>query len=271
MLKACRLGLLILAAVGLHGQPRIQVPVTQQTISIDGDSTDWRDVKALGAGIGFYPGDGRSGTPDHPGTTVLGTIDGADDCQVAIWMVHDGRYLYVLAEITDDDHEPFDALNSDYPAFREDTLQLYIDSANARRRWISGAPIQEQAGFEQFGVSTDGNIWGENCDFNTSGKLRQPAPQGSAPDGINWSVACTVRRLATGFLYVFEERIALAGKPGANMERLRPGRSYGFNAEFCDADRGTPLEGYIWWSSHSEIDAWNRPALWGTMILAPGP
>ena len=249
--------------------PRIDVPYTERVPIVDGMNNEWGDIKAFGKGITFYPGDGNEGTAEAPGTTVCRTIDDGHDCTVRLWLVHNGTYLYVLAEVEDDDHELFDIANQKNPAYLEDTLQLYIDSSNSRKSNISGNPIQQQTGYEQFGISTDGNIWGENCDFNTSGRNKQPAPQGSAPDGKYWTVAVSVRRINSGFLYVFEERILLAGRPGGNMRPLYPGESYGFNAEFCDADRGVQLEGFIWWSSHSEIDAWNSQNLWGTMLLAP--
>ena len=268
--------LAFLALTALHGypslaQPVIPVPFVRDAPLMDGDARDWAVIKNLDRGIVFYDGDGNRGERGEPGTTVCGKVDGEADCRVELWLAHDGRYLYILAEVADDDHEPFDLFNRQYPAFKEDTLQLYVDSVNARRHGIRGEPIGRQPGYEQFGVSTDGNIWGENCDFNTSGRNREPAPTGSAPDGYHWTVACTVHKSEAGYRYIFEERILLNGRTGANMSPLVPGESYGFNAEFCDADRGVPLEGFIWWSSHSGIDAWNHQDLWGTMVLDPLP
>ena len=75
-------------------------------------------------------------------------------------------------------------------------------------------------------------------------------------------------KIPTGYQYVFEEQIALAGSPEHNMKPMIPGESYGFDAEFCDADDGVQLEGFIWWSSDGTKDAWNFENLWGTMNLA---
>ena len=126
---------------------------------------------------------------------------------------HDAASLFVLAEVHDDSYEPFVQLSQSNAAYLEDTLHLYIDSTNARKSYISNPPINYQTGYEQFGISTDGNIYGENTDFNSSGGTRQTAPRGSHPDGLHWEAQCTVETLpdAGGFLYVFEERIDLAG------------------------------------------------------------
>ena len=155
-------------------------------------------------------------------------------------------------------------------AYLEDTLHLYLDSTNAKKSAI-GNPIHDQSGYEQFGYSTDGNIYGENTDFNTTGSAKQTAPQGSSPDGTHWAAKCTVKSVATGgYLYTFEERIALSAY--RNMAAMTPGNSYGFEAEFCDADNGTQLQGWMFWSSNgSPTDAWNYENLWGTMKLEAVP
>jgi len=63
----------------------------------------------------------------------------------------------------------------------------------------------------------------------------------------------------------------MKGWPGRNMERLYPGKSYGFNLEVCDADNGERLQGYILWSSDGTTSSWKHQNLWGTMHLAPLP
>ena len=155
-------------------------------------------------------------------------------------------------------------------AYLEDTLHLYLDSTNAKKSAI-GNPIHDQSGYEQFGYSTDGNIYGENTDFNTTGSPKQTAPQGSSPDGTHWAAKCAVKSVTTGgYLYTFEERIALSAY--RNMAAMTPGNSYGFEAEFCDADNGTQLQGWMFWSSNgSTTDAWNYENLWGTMKLEAVP
>lgn len=252
-------------------RPEVDVPYTCASFAIDGDATDWTEIKAKGKGISFYKGDGHAGTATHYGTTVLGTISSAADCTVSLWLAHDGVFLYVLAEVQDDDYEPFAAKANSNMAYLEDTLHLYIDSSNARKSAIPGNPISTQPGYEQFGYSTDGNIYGEHTDFNTTGLPKQPAPQGSSPDGTHWLAKCTVTSVTTGgYLYTFEERIALAAY--RNMAAMTPGNSYGFEAEFCDADNGTQLQGWIFWSSNgSSTDAWNYENLWGTMHLEALP
>jgi len=263
------LPLLVLATIASAQRPEIQVPYVTEAVVIDGDPSDWRAIKSLGLGISFYPGDGRAGSPSQLGTTVCRTIDGPDDCRVDLYLAHDGEYLYVLAEVSDDDHETFGSSNTSNMAYLEDTLHLYIDSTNARRADIPYPPISTQPGYEQFGYSTDGNIWGENTDFTDRGQARSPAPPGSHPDGTYWRAACRVSGTEGRYLYVFEEAIALSGRPGRNLEPLLPGASYTFDAEFCDADRGAQLEGFIWWSSDGTTDAWNHQNLWGVMVLEP--
>ena len=127
--------------------------------------------------------------------------------------------------------------------------------------------------FDGSGLGTDGNIWGDWTDFNTSGIPKKHPPRGSAPDGTYWRAECTVVSLPfkKRYLYVYEERIAMKGWPGRNMERLYPGKSYGFNLEVCDADNGEKLQGYILWSSDGTTSSWKHQNLWGTMHLAPVP
>jgi hypothetical protein len=250
--------------------PEISAPYSTTALSVDGSAADWSAVKARGKSISFYKGDGHAGTPANLGTSTLGTITNEADCRVDLWLAHNATYLYVLAEVHDDYYEPFGAANQNM-AYLEDTLHLYIDSTNARRGGIPGTPISQQAGYEQFGISTDGNIYGENTDFNSSGIPRQPAASGCHPDGSYWAAQCAVQPLPSGYLYVFEERVKLAGYPGRNMSVMTPGNRYGFDAEFCDADNGVQLQGYIWWSSNGSTDAWNYENLWGTMSLEPVP
>lgn len=246
-------------------RPTIDVPYTANNIIVDGNNADWAGIKSKGKGISFYKGDGHNGTPTNLGTTFCGQIDNESDCRVDLWLAHDANYLYVLAEVKDDNYEPFDANNLNNMAYLEDTLHLYIDSTNSGMANIPSLPINTQAGYEQFGISTDKNVWGENVDFTTSSIT--PAPQWAYPDGIYWVVQCQVRQLVNGYLYTFEERIALSGRPGKNMAPLVVGNSYGFDAEFCDADNGVQLQGYIWWSSDGSKDAWNYENLWGIMTL----
>jgi hypothetical protein len=267
------LALIIPFSSGLFAvtRPSINVPYTTDPFTVDGNAVDWAGIKSKGKGISFYKGDGHAGTSANLGTTLCREIDNEADARVDLWLAHDGTYLYVLAEIKDDDYEPFDAANQNNMAYLEDTLHLYIDSTNARRSNIPDPPIYNQSGYEQFGISTDGNVWAENTDFNNSGMARQTAPKGSHPDGNYWVAECVVQPLSGGYLYTFEQRIALAGWPGKNMAAMTPGISYGFNAEFCDADNGRQLEGFIWWSSDGSTDAWNYQNLWGTMILETTP
>jgi hypothetical protein len=251
-------------------RPEIAVPYTTASFTVDANAADWTEIKARGEGISFYRGDGHAGTTSSYGTTVLGTISNAADCSVNLWLAHDATYLYVLAEVQDDAYEPFTSRANSNMAYLEDTLHLYIDSTNAKKSAI-GNPISDQPGYEQFGYSTDGNIYGENTDFNTTGAARQTAPKGASPDGTHWAAKCTVEAvIASGYLYTFEERIALSAY--RNMATITPGNSYGFEAEFCDADNGTQLQGWMFWSSNgSSTDAWNYENLWGTMKLEALP
>jgi hypothetical protein len=265
-------GLLLLILLDLpafaESRPTIDVPYMASEIVIDGNNSDWTAIKSKDKSISFYKGDGYSGTPTNLGTTTLGLISNEADCHVDLWLSHDGNYLYILAEVYDDSYEPFDADNLNM-AYLEDTLHLYIDSTNAGTTNIPYPPITNQFGYEQFGISTDGNIYGENSDFTTSSIA--PAPQGAHVDGTYWVSQCQVHSITGGYLYVFEERIDMAGRPDKNMNPLIPGNSYGFDAEFCDADYGVQLQGYIFWSSNGLTDAWNYENLWGTMtLIIPG-
>jgi len=258
-------------AIGAVSRPVISCPYTCGEIAIDGNAGDWAAIKVKDNGIAFYKGDGHAGTPTNLGTTICRQIDDEADCRVDLWLAHDGTYLYVLAEVSDDDYEPFDAANENNMAYLEDTLHLYMDSNNSQQSNIPYPPIYNQVGYEQFGISTDGNIWGANNDFNSAGGPRQVAPKGSSPDGTYWLAECNVIQVQDGYRYVFEQRIVLAGWPGRNMAAMSPADSYGFDAEFCDADDGTQLEGFIWWSNDGSTDAWNYENLWGTMYLEPVP
>ena len=151
-------------------------------------------------------------------------------------------------------------------------LRIMIDSNNSRKANIEEC-IENHPGYEGFGYSTDGNIWGDWTDFNDSGIPKQHPPRGSSPDGTYWKAECTVVSLPSKkkYLYVYEERIAMKGWPGRNMERLYPGESYGFNLEVCDADNDEMLQGYLLWSSDGTTSSWNQQNLWGTMHLAPVP
>jgi hypothetical protein len=248
-------------------RPKITAVYIQYSPVIDGNSADWNNIKKRKAGICFFKGDGQSGSVEKYGTTVCGTIDDINDCCVSLWLAHDANYLYVLAEVTDDFWEPLAAADQNNPAYREDALHLYIDSNNACTADIQSPPITSQPGYEQFGISTDNNIFGENTDFTNEGKPKQPAPKNSKPDGIYWLAKCGVYKLNSGYKYIFEERIKLAAWPGRNMFPLSPGKSYGFNAEFCDADNGKELQGFIFWSSDGKKDAWNHQNLWGILSL----
>ena len=150
-------------------RPEINVPYISGPIVVDGDPSDWTAVKALGEGTSFYKGDGNEGTSSTKlGTTIRLQIDNKDDLSCSAWLVHDGTYLYVLAEVTDDDWEPFDKENWENMCYQEDMLRIMIDSNNSRKADIEEC-IENHPGYEGFGYSTDGNIWGDWTDFNNSG------------------------------------------------------------------------------------------------------
>ena len=254
-------------------RPEVYVPYISRPLTVDGDASDWELIKVLGEGTSFYKGDGNEGTSlVNLGTTIRKQVDDKNDLSCSAWLVHDGTYLYVLAEVTDDDWEPFDKENWENMCYQEDMLRIMIDSNNSRKADIEEC-IENHPGYEGFGYSTDGNIWGDWTDFNTSGIPKKHPPRGSAPDGTYWKAECTVISLPfkKRYLYVYEERIAMKGWPGRNMERLYPGKSYGFNLEVCDADNGEKLQGYILWSSDGTTSSWKHQNLWGTMHLAPVP
>ncbi|HOW71086.1 MAG TPA: sugar-binding protein [Phycisphaerae bacterium] len=272
-LAALFLCLALVSGPAFAAHPQITAPYVTSSITVDGSAADWTAVKARQQGISFYKGDGRAGTSaTNTGTTICGTISSENDCRVDLWAAHDGTHLFILAEVRDDAYEPLNSQAQGNMAYLEDTLHLYLDSTNARQANIPGSPIQNRYGYEQFGISTDGNIYGENVDFNNStSPQRRLAPLRSAPDGQYWQAKCQFSQPGPGYLYTFEESILMAGRAGYNMAPLTPGSSYGFNAEFCDADSGIQLQGYIFWSSYSAIDAWNQENLWGTLNLAPVP
>ena len=254
-------------------RPEINVPYISRPLAVDGDPSDWMAIKALGEGVSFYKGDGQEGTsPTNLGTTIRNQIDNRDDLSCSVWLVHDGIYLYVLGEVTDDDWEPFDKENRENMCYQEDMLRVMIDSNNSRKADIEEC-IENHPGYEGFGYSTDGNIYGDWTDFNSSGIPRRHPPRGSTPDGTYWKAVCTVISLPSEnkHLYIYEERIAMDGWPGRNMEKLYPGKSYGLNLEACDADYGEKLQGYILWSSDGTTSSWKHQNLWGTMLLAPLP
>jgi hypothetical protein len=262
---------LCLAVLPLRAEvrPEVTAPFTTVEITVDGQSADWSPVKKLGHGIHFFKGDDHPGqSREHLGTTVCGEMDDDRDCRVDLWLSHDAKCLYLLAEVRDDDHEPFDVANENNPAYREDTLQVYVDSAKSCAEKISSPPCHNQIGYQQFSYSTDGNIRGACTDLNDQGVA--PAPKGSEPDGKYWQAACHVAEKESGYLYVFEMAFALVELPeDTNFKAMKPGKTYRFCPEFCDADNGKELQGFIWWSSDGSTDAWTQPALWGDMSLAP--
>jgi hypothetical protein len=251
-------------------RPEIEVPFNSGGMTIDGSAGDWKAVKRLKKGISFYKGDGRGGTLERYGTTIERTITDEKDLRADVWMAHDGKYLYVLAEIHDDAYESFGPGNVDNMCYQEDMLRIMIDSNNSYQPNIT-EPVTNQPGYEGFGYSTDGNIYGDWSDFITPGEPRSRPQKGASPDGEYWRAACKVTKLREGYLYTYEERIALSGWPGRNMEPLAPGNSYGLNLEVCDADNGVQLEGYLLWSSDGKTSDFNYENLWGRMHLAPLP
>lgn len=252
------------------GRPVLDVPFVSGKIAVDGSPKDWGRIKKLGKGISFWLGDGREGRPDRLGTTIQRKIDGEKDLRADVWAVHDGTYLYFLAEVHDDNYEPFDKENRKNMCYQEDMFRIIIDSANSYRPNIP-EPLSNQPGYEGFGYSTDGNIYGDWSDFIVPGEPKKRPEPGSGPDGESWKAACTVKKLEDGYLYTYEERIALAGRPGRNMMPLAPGNSYGLNLEVCDADNGVQLEGYLLWSSDGKTSDFNYTNLFGRMRLAPVP
>ena len=254
-------------------RPEIYAPYISRPLTVDGNSDDWAAIKSIGEGITFFKGDGKDGTSaTNLGTTIRQEVNDKDDLCCNAWLAHDGTYLYVLAEVTDDDWNPFDTENRENMCYQEDMLRIMIDSNNSRKANIEEC-IENHPGYEGFGYSTDGNIYGDWSDFNSSGIPRKHPPKGSTPDGIYWKAECMVISSPSKKknLYIYEERIALAGWPGRNMEKLYPGKSYGFNLEVCDADNGKYLQGYMLWSSDGTTSAWKHQNLWGTMYLAPIP
>jgi len=254
-------------------RPEINAPFISNPLTVDGDASDWTAIKALGEGVTFYRGDGNEGTSAVKlGTTIRKEVDDKNDLCCSAWVVHDGTYLYVLAEVTDDDWNPFDVENRENMCYQEDMLRVMIDSNNSRKADIEEC-IENHPGYEGFGYSTDGNIYGDWSDFNNSGIPKAHPPIGSTPDGTYWKAACTVVSMPSHKknVYVYEEHIMMAGWPGRNMEKLYPGKSYGFNLEVCDADDGEYLQGYILWSSDGTTSSWKHQNLWGTLHLAPVP
>ncbi|MFC1608478.1 sugar-binding protein [Candidatus Latescibacterota bacterium] len=254
-------------------RPEIYAPFITTALTIDGNPDDWTAIKALGEGVEYYKGDGKQGTSaENLGTTIRKQVDDRDDLDCKTWVCHDGTYLYVLAEVIDDDWQPFDSENRVNMCYQEDMLRIMIDSNNSRTANIEEC-IENHPGYEGFGFSTDGNIYGDWSDFNTSGLAKRHPPKGSAPDGIYWKAECMVVSLPVKnkHLYCYEERIKMEGWPGRNMEKLYPGMSYGFNLEACDADDGEYLQGYILWSSDGTTSSWKHQNLWGTIHLAPLP
>lgn len=251
-------------------RPQLDVPWFGGKIAVDGSAADWKKIKKLGKGVTFFKGDGREGTPERMGTTIQRNITDGNDLRAEVWMAHDGKYLYILGEIHDDFYEPFDKENLDNMCYEEDMLRVIIDSTNAMKENIAG-PLPNQPGYEGFGYSTDGNIYGDWTDFNSTRIPKQRPPKGSRPDGEYWRATCKVKKLKEGFLYTYEERILLEGWPGRNMEPLVPGNGYGLNLEVCDADNGVKLEGYLLWSSDGKTSDFNYENLFGRMNLAPVP
>ena len=249
-------------------RPALEVPAIRGGITIDGSAGDWNAVKRMKKGISFFKGDNHEGTPDRLGTTIQRTISDERDLRADVWMAHDGKYLYVLAEVHDDSYESFGPGNMDNMCYQEDMLRIMIDSNNSYQPNIP-SPLTTQPGYEGFGYSTDGNIYGDWSDFIIPGEPRTCPGKGARPDGEYWRATCTVKKLKEGYLYTYEERIALGGRPGRNMEPLVPGNSYGLNLEVCDADNGVQLEGYLLWSSDGKTSDFNYENLWGRMHLAP--
>ena len=252
-------------------RPEVVVPYVNTNLyplTIDGQQNDWRSETAEYE-IAFFRDDGHEGSSSSYGTTVLGTISNRDDAEVLLRLAHDGRYLYALAVIIDDLLEQRSTENNTNEAWREDALQLYIDSTNAREADIPDPPIANQEGYEQFSVSTDYNCYTVNCDFTTN-NTTGPAGPGAQPDQTNWLVEIRITG-AGPYEYVFEERIPLSEIPGHNLRTMQPGQSYGFNAEFVDSDNGVYLQGWMFWSSDGTEDPWRSQDKWGTITLESIP
>ncbi|NUN97239.1 MAG: hypothetical protein HUU16_13820 [Candidatus Omnitrophica bacterium] len=238
-------------------------------IVVDGVTTDWTE-QALAHSIEFFPGDGRGGAPESPGTTVVWKMDGKEDGHVRVTLTHDGDSIYLLAVIRDDHLEQRPADKNTNPAFLEDGLHVYFDSANARVDKAGDTPLRDQPGFEQFGVSTDYSCTGEGCDFTTDTGPEGWARPGAQPDQKHWLVGIGIRGSGP-YTYVFEERFPMREVPGHNLKTMLPGRSYGFNLEFVDSDRGNYLEGYMFWSSDGKSDAFIDLDLYGRLKLEALP
>ncbi len=252
-------------------RPDVMAPylnTDQNPITIDGRDDDW-GPEALAHGITYFKGDGHTGSVVSCGTTVLGTMTDRNDGEVTVYLAHDGHYLYVLAVIRDDLLEQRGSENNANEAWREDALQLYLDSTNARRANIPAPPIANQEGYEQFSVSTDYNCYTVNCDFTTNNTGGAAGP-GAEPDQVDWLVNVGVTGSGP-YTYVFEERIPLGELAGHNLRTMQPGLSYGFNAEFVDSDAGVYLQGWMFWSGDGLADPWNSQDKWGTMTLEAVP
>jgi hypothetical protein len=236
-------------------------------IQIDGATDDWAPAM-LQHQVHFYPGDNNPGSPERPATTVVQKMDGRKDGDVRVCLAHDGTCLYLLAVIQDDLLEQRTAETNKNEAYMEDCLHIYIDSANVHAHSVENPPLLKQPGYEQFGVSTDYNVFTESCDFTTHNGKKGSAEHGAQPDQNRWLVK--VKILGNGpYTYIFEERMPLSEVPGHNLRTMVPGKTYGFNAEFCDSDAGVFLEGYIFWSSDGKTDAYISEDLWGRLTLEP--
>ncbi len=178
---------------------------------------------------------------------------------------HDGIYLYFLAEFMRQ-IRTFDSKYKEH-VLKEDIFRIIIDSANSDRPEIGS--LSNQPGYEGFGYSTTANS--ATGVIHHSGRAGKRPEPGSRPDGEFWKAACAVKKLGDGYLYTYEERFTLAGRPGRNMTPLAPGNSYGLNLEVCDADKGVQLEGYLLWSSDGKTSDFNYSNLFGRMSLAPVP
>jgi hypothetical protein len=239
-------------------------------IEIDGATQDWPG-RVLVHGIHFFSGDGNEGIPEKSGTTVCGKMDDRQDGEMRLWLTHDARYLYILAVIQDDKLEQRTSENNTNEAWKEDCLHLYIDSEDMRADKVADPPLASQPGYEQFGVSTDYSVYTEGCDFTTNnGPNGTAAGTGAQPDQENWKVGIKIHGQGP-YTYVFEERIPLNEVKGKNLRTMKPGDTYGFEAEFCDSDAGVFLEGWMFWSSDGKTDAYIDEDLWGRMTLEAIP
>lgn len=219
-------------------------------ITIDGNLSDWKNAKfaILGDIDEVFPVDSmfRTDLSIEPETVWKGP----EDLSGRVSLMWDDAYLYVGAEIVDDD--PFINEAYDQYFYEGDCFEIYLGFSDSKGEKF--APDDFQFAFHPGTKETAPYIWFAKWFWDGEGKgVRDDNPKGAK--------------------YVVNEPLDFSGYvveaaiPWANFGpcRLTPGKVVGFDVGIYDADLSGVSKKRIYWSG---TDAnWLKPRAWGQAIV----